>query len=145
MSTSRPSSSRNVARTIAASAPAAGVAVEGDEHQLVATLERPALTLLQDVRHTDLSTAALWGGVLSTAFAVMQFLFGPVIASGGRVPRRDDLLGYARSMTAKRDVRLVRLACRWRWMTASNCASSSRPPCTGAGGAWPSFLVRSPS
>lgn len=35
--------------------------------------------LLQEVGAADLSKAALWGGVLTTVFAVMQFCFGPVI------------------------------------------------------------------
>jgi DHA1 family tetracycline resistance protein-like MFS transporter len=49
--------------------------------------------LLQEVGSADLSTAALWGGVLSTAFAVMQFLFGPVIGGmSDRFGRRPVLL-----------------------------------------------------
>ncbi|MGR3500708.1 TCR/Tet family MFS transporter [Pseudaestuariivita sp.] len=37
--------------------------------------------LIREVRGADLGTAALWGGVMSTVFAVMQFLFGPVLGS----------------------------------------------------------------
>ena len=37
--------------------------------------------LIQEVDGGDLATAALWGGVLSTSFAVMQFIFGPVPVS----------------------------------------------------------------
>ncbi|WP_299969056.1 TCR/Tet family MFS transporter [uncultured Roseobacter sp.] len=49
--------------------------------------------LLQEVRDVDLGTAALWGGVLSTSFAVMQFLFGPVIGGiSDRFGRRPVLL-----------------------------------------------------
>ncbi|WP_299676681.1 TCR/Tet family MFS transporter [uncultured Roseobacter sp.] len=49
--------------------------------------------LIQEVRGADLSTAALWGGVLSTAFAVMQFLCGPVIGGlSDRFGRRPVLL-----------------------------------------------------
>ncbi len=49
--------------------------------------------LLQEVRGADLSTAALWGGVLSTTFAVMQFFFGPVIGGlSDRFGRRPVLL-----------------------------------------------------
>lgn len=49
--------------------------------------------LIQEVRGADLSTAALWGGVLSTTFAVMQFLFGPVIGGlSDRFGRRPVLL-----------------------------------------------------
>jgi len=38
-------------------------------------------SLLQEVQGGSLSDAALWGGILATGFAVMQFLFGPVIGS----------------------------------------------------------------
>jgi len=49
--------------------------------------------LIQDVQGGSLATAALWGGVLSTVFAVMQFLFGPVIgALSDRYGRRPVLL-----------------------------------------------------
>ena len=37
--------------------------------------------LIREVTGSTLSDAALWGGVLSTSFAVMQFLFGPVIGA----------------------------------------------------------------
>ena len=37
--------------------------------------------LIQEVSGGDLSGAALWGGVLATAFAVMQFLFGPTLGN----------------------------------------------------------------
>lgn len=37
--------------------------------------------LIEDVTGGTLASAAIWGGVLSTSFAVMQFLFGPVIGS----------------------------------------------------------------
>lgn len=51
----------------------------------------PALIL--EVEGGSLARAALWGGVLSTAFAVMQFLFGPVIGSlSDRYGRRPVLL-----------------------------------------------------
>ncbi len=49
--------------------------------------------LIREVQGGDLSTAALWGGVLSTTFAVMQFLFGPVIGGlSDRFGRRPVLL-----------------------------------------------------
>ncbi|MEP2641137.1 TCR/Tet family MFS transporter [Roseobacter sp.] len=49
--------------------------------------------LLQHIQGADLSTAALWGGVLSTTFAVMQFVFGPVIGGlSDRFGRRPILL-----------------------------------------------------
>ena len=35
--------------------------------------------LIREVQGGDLSDAALWGGVLATSFAAMQFLFGPVL------------------------------------------------------------------
>lgn len=49
--------------------------------------------LIQEVQGTGLSAAALWGGVLSTTFAVMQFVFGPVIGGlSDRFGRRPVLL-----------------------------------------------------
>lgn len=49
--------------------------------------------LIRNVTHEDLSQAAIWGGILSTSFAVMQFLFGPVIgAASDRFGRRPVLL-----------------------------------------------------
>ena len=37
--------------------------------------------LILDVRGGSLAEAAVWGGILSTSFAVMQFLFGPLVGS----------------------------------------------------------------
>lgn len=37
--------------------------------------------LIVEVQGGTLATAAIWGGVLSTAFAAMQFLFGPVLGN----------------------------------------------------------------
>ncbi|MEL6806562.1 MAG: MFS transporter, partial [Pseudomonadota bacterium] len=49
--------------------------------------------LIQEVRGADIGSAALWGGLLSTIFALMQFLFGPVIgALSDRFGRRPVLL-----------------------------------------------------
>ncbi|MEM1072853.1 MAG: TCR/Tet family MFS transporter [Pseudomonadota bacterium] len=49
--------------------------------------------LFAEVGATNLSTAALWGGILSTVFALMQFLFGPVIGGlSDRFGRRPVLL-----------------------------------------------------
>ncbi|MEL6102196.1 MAG: TCR/Tet family MFS transporter [Pseudomonadota bacterium] len=49
--------------------------------------------LIKEVGNVNLSNAALWGGVLSTTFAVMQFLFGPVIGNlSDRYGRRPILL-----------------------------------------------------
>jgi len=49
--------------------------------------------LIREVNGGGLSEAALWGGVLATTFAVMQFLFGPVIGGlSDRFGRRPVLL-----------------------------------------------------
>lgn len=49
--------------------------------------------LIESVTGGTLSQAAIWGGILSTSYAVMQFLFGPVIGSlSDRYGRRPVLL-----------------------------------------------------
>ena len=49
--------------------------------------------LIREVNGGDLSNAALWGGVMATTFAVMQFLFGPVMGGlSDRFGRRPVLL-----------------------------------------------------
>ncbi|MCB6178228.1 TCR/Tet family MFS transporter [Rhodobacter sp. Har01] len=49
--------------------------------------------LLREVTGLSLSDAALWAGTLGTAFAVMQFLFGPILgALSDRFGRRPVLL-----------------------------------------------------
>ena len=49
--------------------------------------------LIQQVNGGSLSNAALWGGVLATSFAVMQFLFAPVLGGlSDRFGRRPVLL-----------------------------------------------------
>jgi MFS transporter, DHA1 family, tetracycline resistance protein len=49
--------------------------------------------LIQEVAGGDLSSAAVWGGILATSFAVMQFLFGPTLGSiSDRFGRRPVLL-----------------------------------------------------
>lgn len=49
--------------------------------------------LLRQVMQADLSQAALWGGILSSAYAAMQFLFSPAIGNlSDRVGRRPVLL-----------------------------------------------------
>ncbi|MFY0692481.1 MAG: TCR/Tet family MFS transporter [Paracoccaceae bacterium] len=49
--------------------------------------------LIMEVRGSDISEAAIWGGILSAVFAVMQFLFSPTIGSlSDRFGRRPILL-----------------------------------------------------
>ncbi|WP_347312124.1 TCR/Tet family MFS transporter [Defluviimonas sp. SAOS-178_SWC] len=49
--------------------------------------------LMREVTGADLSTASLWGGVLATSFAVMQFLCGPVVGNlSDRYGRRPVML-----------------------------------------------------
>jgi DHA1 family tetracycline resistance protein-like MFS transporter len=49
--------------------------------------------LIQDVDGGSLAQAAIWGGILSTTFAVMQFAFGPVMGGlSDRFGRRPVLL-----------------------------------------------------
>ncbi|MBK1635188.1 TCR/Tet family MFS transporter [Rhodovulum adriaticum] len=49
--------------------------------------------LIQDVEGVGLSDAAVWGGILATSFAVMQFLCGPLIGNlSDRFGRRPVLL-----------------------------------------------------
>ena len=49
--------------------------------------------LIRELQNTDLASAALWGGVLATSFAVMQFLFSPVVGNlSDRFGRRRVLL-----------------------------------------------------
>ncbi|MBT8455223.1 MAG: MFS transporter, partial [Alphaproteobacteria bacterium] len=49
--------------------------------------------LIREVDGGTLADAAIWGGVLVTVFAVMQFLFGPIMGSlSDRYGRRPVLL-----------------------------------------------------
>ena len=57
--------------------------------------------LIREVTGNDLSHAAIWGGVMATCFAVMQFLFGPILGSlSDRFGRRPVLLVSLVVMTA---------------------------------------------
>ena len=57
--------------------------------------------LIREVNGGDLSQAALWGGILSTSFAMMQFLFGPVVGGlSDRFGRKPVLLISLVVMTA---------------------------------------------
>jgi DHA1 family tetracycline resistance protein-like MFS transporter len=49
--------------------------------------------LIQEVSGRDLGSAAIWGGVMATSFAIMQFLFGPILGNiSDRWGRRPVLL-----------------------------------------------------
>lgn len=49
--------------------------------------------LIRDVGGGDLAQAAVWGGIMASSFAIMQFLFGPVLGNlGDRFGRRPVLL-----------------------------------------------------
>ena len=57
--------------------------------------------LIIDITGGTLAQAAVWGGLLSTSYAVMQFLFGPVLGSlSDRYGRRPVLLGSLAVMVA---------------------------------------------
>ena len=50
-------------------------------------------SLIQEVEGSNLAQAAIWGGILTTTFAVMQFAFGPILGNlSDRYGRRPVLL-----------------------------------------------------
>jgi len=49
--------------------------------------------LIQELQNTSLASAAIWGGILASSYAIMQFLFSPLIGSlSDRFGRRRVLL-----------------------------------------------------
>ena len=49
--------------------------------------------LIREVHASDIASAAIWGGILTTSFSVMQFLFSPALGSiSDRFGRRSVLL-----------------------------------------------------
>ncbi|CAM5376466.1 Multidrug resistance protein MdtG [Frigidibacter albus] len=57
--------------------------------------------LLEEVTGGTVANAALWGGVLATAYAAMQFVFGPIVGNlSDRYGRRPVLLSALAVMTA---------------------------------------------
>lgn len=65
--------------------------------------------LIMDVRGADISQAALWGGILSAIFAVMQFTFAPTLGNlSDRFGRRPVLL--TSTLVAAFDYLLMALA-----------------------------------
>ena len=49
--------------------------------------------LIREVGGGSLAEAAIWGGILTTTFAVMQFIFGPIVGGlSDRFGRRPVLL-----------------------------------------------------
>ncbi|MGC9371109.1 MAG: MFS transporter [Paracoccaceae bacterium] len=73
--------------------------------------------LIRDVTGGTLAKAALWGGVLTTAFAVMQFLFGPLTGNlSDRYGRRPVLLVSMAVMAA--DYLVMALAGSIWWLLA---------------------------
>lgn len=73
--------------------------------------------LIRNVTGGTLAAAALWGGVLTTAFAVMQFLFGPLTGNlSDRYGRRPVLLVSMAVMAA--DYLVMALAGSVWWLFA---------------------------
>ncbi|MEM1234273.1 MAG: TCR/Tet family MFS transporter [Pseudomonadota bacterium] len=51
-------------------------------------------SLIREITGADLGQAAVWGGIMTTIFAGMQFIFGPIVGSlSDRYGRRPILLG----------------------------------------------------
>jgi hypothetical protein len=78
--------------------------------------------LIQSVTGRSLAEAALWGGVLATSFAVMQFLFGPIL--GELSDRRPILLLWLAVMADYLlwRVRALRAPTLWARFGPSPCA-----------------------
>lgn len=56
--------------------------------------------LIREINGGDLGSAAIWGGIMATTFAVMQFLFGPAVGNlSDRFGRRPILLAALFVMT----------------------------------------------
>ena len=80
--------------------------------------------LIEGVTGGDLSEAALWGGLLATSFAVMQFLFGPLVGNlSDQIGRRPIMLaGISRPASSRNASRVSVLT----WSSIQAWASSCR-------------------
>ncbi|MCO4823790.1 MAG: TCR/Tet family MFS transporter [Amylibacter sp.] len=98
--------------------------------------------LLLDLGGSTLANAAIWGGILSTVFALMQFLFGPLVGNlSDRFGRRKVLLvslsvmaadyvvmGFAQSMWLLFVARIVGGITAANHSTASAVIADVSPP-----------------
>ena len=73
--------------------------------------------LMVEVTGLSLSEAALWGGAITASFAIMQFLFGPVVGNlSDRFGRRPVLLAGLCIYTVA-SLASVKLNCRsYNWL-----------------------------
>ena len=83
--------------------------------------------LLREIDGGTVGQAALWGGVLATLFAVMQFLFGPTIGSPTGLSRRPVLLVSLFILAV--DYVMALAGTIWLLLIARGVAASHRPPC----------------
>ncbi len=96
--------------------------------------------LIPEVTGGDLAGAAVWGGVLATAFAVMQFLFGPVVGSlSDWIGRRPVLLVTLFVMTLDYLVMAVAGAMWLLACWAASSAASLPPPIPPPPPTWPTY------